>query len=81
MRAESGHDLRTAGDRGPNIGWPRGGGLMDRLAELVLGPISPINPWLLAIAFGLAAPPLGQMRRSLTRPDAEPERPEEAGGA
>ena len=54
---------------------------MDRLAELVLGPISPINPWLLAIAFGLAAPPLGQMRRSLTRPDAEPERPEEAGGA
>ena len=51
------------------------------LAESVLGPIRPINPWLLAIAFGLAAPPLGQMHRSLTRPDAEPERPEDTGGA
>lgn len=41
------------------------------LAELVLGRIGPVNPWVLAIAFGLAAPPVGQMSRRLTPADAD----------
>jgi hypothetical protein len=40
------------------------------LGELALGPISPVNPWVLGVAFGLAAPPVGQMYRSLKSPEA-----------
>jgi hypothetical protein len=46
------------------------------VAELVLGPIIPINPLLLAVAFGLAALPVGQMHRRLAPPNAETDRPD-----
>jgi hypothetical protein len=35
------------------------------LVELVLGPVSPIDPRLLVVTFGVIAPPLGQMSRKL----------------
>jgi hypothetical protein len=51
------------------------------LAELVLGPISPINPWLLAVAFGLVAPPVGQMSRRLAPAEGDVERQNKDGRA
>jgi hypothetical protein len=51
------------------------------LVELVLGPISPVNPWLLAMTFALVAPPVGQMSRGLTPADAETKSNQDGGGA
>lgn len=35
------------------------------LVELVLGPVSPFDPRVLVVTFGVMAPPLGQMSRKL----------------
>jgi hypothetical protein len=51
------------------------------LAELVLGPLSPVAPVFLALAFALVAPPIAQMNARLTPLDADTERDEDIGGS
>lgn len=55
---------------GAIVGW------LGVLVERVLGPLAPIDPWLVAVVGSLVAPPLGQMNARLSGVmDADPGEP------